>query len=773
MSRWLLRPSPNFSTTIAADPMQVMANFLAACTLLAAVGWGWARFLTPDDDDSGSFPLVAVFLGLVLLIWTGLWIQFLNLPYRFFGWAVGCLVAASLLLVLFRRAGGVDRVLTGQTALYAVLALAAGIQYLLPLLCAEGQGLFTVNGGDLSMYLGLPQLFLELGSPSAVWSLQAQPPEVGWGFTRAVGQQLIQPSLFGWLGLWLSFCPPWTDLFSWYSGLMAAVYAFGLCGTAFLAQTWFPDSTFQRRWLLALLLVSSNGLLWVAMAHYLAHMVSVGILGVMGGLAWTVWRDKRAGHVGKLLWTLAAATMAVYYSTLVPLYAAFVGLACAPDGLSTFWKNGRKSLRGATQVAGLCLLAGLLTFPGWIRAAAFFVASRNLDMIVQFPGHWEYAFTFLGYVAPASLFSWNQIPGSAFSLPPWTAQAGLWVGTLLVAVGILQICRQDSRFNWGPTAFLILMAWTIWSLHDTQYRLMKFGLYLLPFTLMVAWRALSWRPAALRRLSWCLFLGLVGAGLIFKKPLFTEAILGSEHSFLFGASDVEMVKQARTSAWAKDHSLVLLSYDGFIRMAVMDTAFVGSRYFTATTYAYKGPHNWEIDERIRQTPPRIQLVRKGPDILDLPRGDEVFENRQWKGVRLDGAGEMKSFLIGAAWNAPLPLSASESFRWLRGKGTIGIWAPQRGRLELALRVAPERNRKGCGIDVSLGNQVLNQVTLTQDQRYPALETIRANVQLSRGFSWIVVEPQKLVGDDIEGQPWAMVTKIEARFEPSESPGTSP
>ncbi|MCI0421882.1 MAG: hypothetical protein L0312_22070, partial [Acidobacteria bacterium] len=502
-------------------------------------------------------------------------------------------------------------------------------------------------------------------------------------------------------------------------------------------------------------------------------------LGVMGGLAWTVWREKKARYAGKTLWMLAAATMAVYYSALIPVYATFIGLACVPGGLSILWKNGWKSLRGITQVAGLCLLAGFLTLPGWSRAAAFFgqilrtAVTGSPDVVVQFAGNWEYAFTFLGYVAPASLFSWNQIPGSAFSLPPWISQAGLWVGILLVALGILQIFRQDRRFNWGLAAFLVLMAWTIWSLRDTNYRLMKFGLYLLPFTLVLAWRALSWRQPALRRLSWFLFLSLVGAGLIFKKPLFTEAILGSEHSFLFGAADVEMVKQARASAWAKNDSLVLLSYDGFIRMAVMDTAFVGCRYFTATTYAYKGPHVWEIDERIQQTPPQIQLVRKGPDILALPSGDEVFENRHWKGVRLDGAGELKTFLVGPSWNAPLPLSPSDSFRWLRGKGTIGIWAPQAGRLEVALRVAPERNRKGCGFEVSLENRVLNKMTILQDQRYPALQTASVSVQLGRGFSWIVVEPQKLDGDEIGGQPWAMVTRIETHFKPSEPRGTSP
>lgn len=754
--------------------MEVLANFLAVCVLLAAVGWGWARFLVPDDDTSGSYPLVAVFLGLVLLIWLGLWIQFFNLSYPLFRLVFGSSVVMSLGLALCSRRHAAGRPLIRQSAMYFVLALAAGIQYLLPLLSAGGKGLYTVNGGDLSMYLGVPRLFLELGSPAAVWSSQAQPPEVGWSFTRALAQPLIQPSLFGWLGLWMSICPPWTDFFSWYSGLMAAVYAFSLCGTAFLACTLFPENTVRSRWMLALLLISANGLLWVAMAHYVAHIVSVGVLGVMGALAWTVWQNKRVGPVGKTLWMLAAATMLVYYSALLPIYATFILLTCAPGIRLATHEFGTKSLRGFAHVIGTCFLAGILTLPGWTRAAAFFrqvlgaAVKGAPDVVVQFPGGWEYAFTFLGYVAPASLFSWNRVAGSAFSLPTWTAQVAFWVGVLLVGLGLLRTCFQDRRFHWGIFAFLLLMSWTAWSLRETNYRLMKFALYLLPFTLVLAWRALGWRQGARQRLSWCLFLGFVGAGLIYKKPLFSEAILGSEHSFLFGAADVEMMKQTQTAAWAKNNPLVLLSYDGFIRMAVMDTAFLACRYFTATTYTYKGPHVWEIDERIRQTPPQIQLVRKGPDILELSGGDEVFENRQWKAVRLDGAKKLKSFLVGPSWNAPLPMGPSDSFRWLRGKGTIGIWAPQAGRLELVLEVAPERNRRGCTLEVSSGMRVLSRTTIRQDHRYPALESIPVSVELERGFNWIVIDPQKLEGDELAGRPWAMVTRIETHFEPSES-----
>ncbi len=887
--------------------MQIFADLLLSVALMTLIGWGWARFLTPN---STSLPMVAVSLGCVCLIWAGLWVQFLDLPYSFFPFVVLGLAAVSVLLAFLspRKHGCLTR--AHPHSFFAILALAAASLYLFPIWIQSGQGVFTLDGGDLSLYLGLPQLYKLLGSASRVWSVAANPPEIGWSVAKAVSNPIIQPSLLGGLGLWFSVCPPWTDVSTWYSALVALAFANAACGTLFLAMQLFPQSRLSSWSCAGLLMIVLNGILWVAFAHYLPHLLSIGVLGVLTGLLWLLIHEDQISEMKWLVVIVCFSTMALYYSTLLVFYGLFFACFFVPQFLRETVVRKSKITDWIKRAGLYGLLAFCLCYPGWVHSAHFLRHVSNVaianqeDVAVPFTGGWDYAQIFMGHVAPTSLFPWNRLPGSPYAMPEGLRRLGFGLGILLLLSGFGRVICEVKGLRWTLVLFLLFSVLSIFALRHSQYRLMKLGLYLLPFTILWGSQGLSWglnsfrrvprapsggplkidaplgtapspalrapsplaegrcekmrrvrgpglqsihktfriivgrraflkgstsrglpqqsrisshlqgskqtgllsprpsvgegqggegdlhavdfHPSWRRAVAWgtpltrrsyrrpfsrftLILRGLSQFGMIaflavsvaFKIPLLKEVVRSSEHSFYFSKDHIDLLNKIRHSTWGEGNPLYLLSYDGFIKMAVMDAMFIGTRYYTAMTYTYLGPYPWEITDRIRSDAPEIQLLEKTPDIMDWPADDVLYENPSWKVLQLKEARYPKAFLVGPAWNAPLPLNTTQSFRWLRGRGVIGFWSPCVATCELRLEVAPERNRYGCRLRISSESQKIKSFLLTSDAKnYPSVQRIQVSIPVTRGFNWIELEPQKISEDLLQGEPWVMVTKIE-------------
>ncbi|MEW5975397.1 MAG: hypothetical protein AB1898_06270 [Acidobacteriota bacterium] len=740
--------------------MEILLNFVLGLLIVVLLGWGWASILVPRLQDQW---IVAMACGLGILIWAGVWVQFLNVSFSSYHWLV-------LFFLLLSGSLGVWRLRmtpwNGRPAGWLFcLALAAGATYLMPIWLQDGRGLYTLNGGDVSVYLGISRLLEILKHPSNLWSLESVPPEIGWSFSKAIHARIVQPSLIGGVALWLSARPPWTDSFSWYSSLIAVAYSLAVCGTVLLMRTVFSTAKRSSQVTVGLMMFATNGVFWLAMAHYFAHVVAVGVLGVLSAVGYMVSKQPRISLPALLCFGGLLGTILVYYSPLVLLYGIL--WTCMIVSYLFISRPPAKELWLHLQKVGLVVGAVLvLCWPAvqpmlrLVKVLAVATATRSVDVAVPFQSAWDYLLAFTGHVGPSSLFPWNQTNATGFAVPQALKDLGLLLGWSLLFLGSTQALRQSAKVRTGFILFGCLAVLAVWSLRGTEYRLMKLGLYLLPFFLILGSQAVDWSSLRLKRIGWCLTGGFILVSALCKVALLSEAIKGSEHSFHFSRYDLELCEALESSPWSRNKPVCLLSYNGFIKMAVMDTAFLEQRYYTGTAYTYKGPYPWEVTERVQDVLPELQLFRREPDILAEPEGDVLFENPQWKVVRLEGAERDKAFLVGPAWNAPLPLASGQQFRWLRNKGLLGLWLAEGGRFRLQISAASEKVRNGSILEISLDGSRFQHVEIRCDPaQYPEFHDLDLELLLEAGSHFLEINPQKLPEDDQPGQPWVMVASI--------------